>query len=47
MKEIYHCTPLELDEQDEQRLNLHFEILMLEKREEYLNNKRQQQNRNG
>jgi hypothetical protein len=44
MKEVYHCTPSQLDEQSEQDLNLHFSILMLERKEKALKIKRQQQN---
>lgn len=40
MKEIYHCTPKELDEQSEYKLQLHFQIFNMERKEEFLRNKR-------
>jgi len=43
IKELYHCTPSELDEQDEQVTKLHFEIIMLERKKEYLDSKRAEQ----
>jgi len=43
MKEIYHCTPTELDKQSEYRTNLDFQLLMLERKKEYIDSKRQSQ----
>lgn len=43
MKEVYHCTPSELDEQSEYRLNLDFQILMLERKKAFIDSKRQTQ----
>lgn len=43
MKEIYHCTPLELDQQPEDILNLHREMWNISKKEEYLSMKRNEQ----
>lgn len=40
MKEIYHCSPSELDNQDEFVLQLHFEFYMAEREEEYYQSKR-------
>lgn len=43
MKEIYHCTPNELDEQEERILQLHFTMLQKEKEYEYVEQKRAEQ----
>lgn len=43
MKEIYHCTPSDLDKQEERLLQLHFEMLQEEKKHEYLEQKRAEQ----
>lgn len=43
MKEIYHCTPTELDEQEERVLQLHFEMLQEERKNEYIEQKRAEQ----
>ena len=43
MKEIYHCTPSELDKQEERLLQLHFDMLQEERRHEYLEQKRAEQ----
>ena len=43
IKEIYHCKPSDLENEDENKLNLHFQILMLERKEEYLKSKRKTQ----
>lgn len=40
---MYKCTPSELDEQDEYITDLHFQIMMLERKKEYLDMKRQEQ----
>ena len=43
IKELYHCTPSELDQQDVYKLKLHFEIIMLERKKEYIDSKRAEQ----
>jgi len=43
IKELYHCTPSELDMQDTAITDLHFKILMLERKKEYIDSKRQEQ----
>jgi len=43
MKELYHCTQNELDKQDENILSLHFEMLMSERKYEFIQQKRQEQ----
>ena len=43
IKELYHCTQKELDEQDESVLQLHFRMLQEEKKNEYLEQKRAEQ----
>ena len=43
MKELYHCTPSELEKQDEYRLNLDFAIIMMERKENMINQKRAEQ----
>lgn len=43
MKEIYHCTPKEIEEQDEWILQLHFEMLQKEREHEYIEKKRAEQ----
>ena len=43
IKELYHCTQKELDEQDEAVLQLHFRMLQEEKKNEYLEQKRAEQ----
>lgn len=43
IKELYHCTPKELDEQDESVLQLHFKMLQEEKKNEYIEQKRAEQ----
>lgn len=43
MKEIYHCTPSELDEQEERILQLHFTMLQKEREHEYIEQKRAEQ----
>lgn len=43
MKEIYHCTPSELDKQDERILNMHYEFLMKERQHEHIENERAKQ----
>lgn len=43
MKEIYHCSPSELDKQDENILNLHYTMLMKEREREHIENERAKQ----
>lgn len=43
IKELYHCKPSELDSEDDRVLDLHFQIMQMEKKEEYLKIKRAQQ----
>ena len=43
MKEIYHCSPAELDKVPERELNLHFAFLMAERKHEYIESKRAEQ----
>ena len=45
-KEVYHCTPKQIDEVEEVVLQLHFDFYNSEKREEYLNTKRAEQKSN-
>lgn len=43
IKELYHCTPKELDEQDESVLQLQFTMLQKEREHEYIEQKRAEQ----
>lgn len=43
MKEIYHCSPKELDDIPERELNMHFAFLMAEREHDYLESKRAEQ----
>lgn len=43
MKEVYHCSPFELDEVEEWRLNLDYEFLMAERHHEMIEQKRAEQ----
>ena len=43
MKDIYHCSPVELDRVPERELNLHFAFLMAEREHEYKESKRAEQ----
>lgn len=43
IKELYHCTPSELDKQDEHRLQLHYTMLMEERKWEFIENERAKQ----
>ena len=40
MKEIYRCTPEELERQDEHMLDLHYSFLMAERQHEIIEQKR-------
>lgn len=42
-KEVFHCLPYELENETEYNLNLYFTIWNLEKKEEYLKEKRANQ----
>lgn len=43
MKEIYHCTPSELEKQDEHVLSMHYAMIMIEREEEFIEMKRKEQ----
>ena len=43
MKEVYHCSPKELEKVPERELNLHFAFLMSEREHEYIESKRAEQ----
>jgi hypothetical protein len=43
IKELYHCSPSELDKQDEFILDLHFKMLQKEREHEYIEQKRAEQ----
>lgn len=43
MKDVYHCSPTELDEVPERLLNLHFAFLMEEREHEMIETKRAEQ----
>ena len=43
MKEVYHCSPVELERVPEWELNLHFAFLMAEREHEYIEHKRSEQ----
>lgn len=43
MKEVYHCSPKELERVSEHELNLHFAFLMAEREHEYIEHKRAEQ----
>lgn len=43
MKEVYHCTPKELDKQEEKLLDLHYTFLMEERQHEIIESKRAEQ----
>ena len=43
IKDLYHCTPTELDKQDYEKTILHFNIMMLERKKEYIESKRTEQ----
>lgn len=43
MRDIYHCPPSELDNQDVYAINLHKNILCLEHEEAFLRSKRDEQ----
>lgn len=43
MKEIYHCSPKELEDVPEWELNMHFAFLMEERQHDYIESKRAEQ----
>lgn len=43
MKELYHCSPNELDKVEEWRLDLDYKFIMAERHHEYLESKRAEQ----
>ena len=43
MKEIYHCSPAEIDKVEEWRLSLDYDFLMEERYHEMIEAKRQEQ----
>jgi hypothetical protein len=43
IKELYHCKPTDLDNENEDILRLHFEIMMLERKKDFLDTKRRNQ----
>lgn len=43
IKELYHCTPSELDKQSEHTLQLHYTMLMEERKREAIEHKRAEQ----
>jgi hypothetical protein len=46
IKELYHCTPQEFDKIDEYTINLHWQILSMERKQERLKMKRIEQKNN-
>ena len=43
MKEVYHCSPAELDKVEERRLQLDYDFLMAERHHEIIEYKRAEQ----
>lgn len=43
IKELYHCSPKELDDVDDSLLDLHFSFLMAEREHEFIESKRNEQ----
>ena len=43
IKELYHCTPTEIELQEERKLQLHFEMLQKEREHEFIEQKRAEQ----
>ena len=43
IKDLYHCSPTELDNQDENILNLHYDMMMQERQHEHIESERQKQ----
>ena len=45
IKELYHCKPSDLDNEDESILNLHFQMIQEERKWEHIQQKRAEQRR--
>jgi len=45
IKDVYHCSPAELDNVEERVLDLHYNFLMEERKHEYIESKRAEQKR--
>lgn len=43
IKELYHCSPSQLDQEEERVLNFHFQCLMAERKQEEIEQKKQEQ----
>jgi len=43
MKEIYHCSPKDLEDIPEWELDMHFAFLMAERKHDYIESKRAEQ----
>lgn len=43
IKELYHCKPNDLDDEEERVLQLHFQMLQEERKQEYIEQKRAEQ----
>lgn len=43
IKELYHCKPSDLDNEDEHVLDLHFAMIQEERKREHIQNKRMEQ----
>jgi hypothetical protein len=43
MKEVYHCSPKELEEIPVRELDMHFAFLMAERENDYIESKRAEQ----
>ena len=45
IKELYHCKPSDLDNEEESVLDLHFQMIQEERKREYIQQKRAEQKR--
>jgi len=43
IKDLYHCSPTELDNQDDNILNLHYDMMMQERQHEHIEHEREKQ----
>lgn len=43
IKELYHCSPSELEQQEEAMLDLHYSMLMEERKQEHIERERAKQ----
>lgn len=43
IKELYHCSPSELEKEEEAVLDLHFRMIQEERKREYIQQQREQQ----